>query len=50
MRIAGTLYEQQTSLSPSYGSFCVWPGSGSMVAYIDPSGDVYLKGKLYQQQ
>jgi hypothetical protein len=49
MRIAGGLYEQQSSLSPPFGSFVVQGGCGA-VAYIDMSGNVYLKGRLYEQQ
>ena len=50
--IDGDIYEEQGTLSPSAGSddFVVKDSSGNVVAYIDDSGDLYLKGKLYQKK
>ena len=49
MYIAGSLYEEQNSLTPSGGDdFIVKDNSGTIVAYISESGNLYLKGKLYE--
>jgi hypothetical protein len=49
MYIAGSLYEEQNSLTPSGGDdFIIKDNNGSVVAYIDESGDLYLKGTVYQ--
>jgi len=50
MCIQGTLHEGQSSLSPPSWSFVVKTAAGTIVAYIDTSGNVYLKKKLYQRQ
>jgi len=49
MYIKGTLYEEQVTLTPSASSddFIIKDSSGDVIAYIDESGNVYLKGKLY---
>jgi hypothetical protein len=49
MCIQGTLNQEQSSLSPPSGSFVVKTSGGTVVAYIATSGDMYLKGKLYEQ-
>jgi hypothetical protein len=51
MYIKGGLYDEQEALEPSEESddFIIKNSNGDVVAYIDESGDVYLKGKLYQQ-
>ncbi|NIP51575.1 MAG: hypothetical protein GWN00_22070 [Aliifodinibius sp.] len=50
MSIKGSLYEEQGTLNPSGSSddFVIKNSSGSVVAYIAESGNVYLKGKLYE--
>ncbi len=50
MYISGWLYEQQATLSPSPASddFIIKDSSGNVVAYIDDLGDLYLKGRLYE--
>lgn len=50
MVIAGSLNEEQSSLSPSGSDdFIVKDGDGYVVAYInDDNGNLYLKGKLYE--
>lgn len=50
MRIGETLHEGQSPLDPPWGSFVVKTPGGSDVAYIDMSGHVYLKKRLYQYQ
>ena len=48
MYIAGSLYDEQTgTLTPSAmdDNFVIKDSSGAVVAYIDDSGDLYLKGK-----
>jgi len=49
MYIDGTVYQNQSSPSPSEESddFIIKDSNGEVVAYIDDSGDVYLKGELY---
>jgi len=50
MYIDGLLYENQGTLTPSEESddFIIKDSAGDVVAYIDDSGNIYLKEKLYQ--
>ncbi len=50
MYIDGTVYEDQVTLSPSSenDNFIIKDSSGNTVAYIDDSGNLYLKGGLYE--
>jgi len=47
MYIAGSLYQEQ-EMFPASEDFVIRNSSGSIVAYIDGSGHMYLKGRLYQ--
>lgn len=49
MYIDGEKYEGQEELSPPTNSFIIKNKNGDAVAYIDVSGDLYLKGKLYDE-
>jgi hypothetical protein len=51
MYIKGWLHEQQGTLqNPASDDFIVKDSNGNIVAYVNSSGDLYLKGKLYQSQ
>jgi len=46
--LTGSCYEEQISLSPPAHSFVVKNDAGDVVAYVDPSGDLRLAGKLFE--
>lgn len=50
MFIDGTLSQRQTSLSPSGANdnFVIKNADGTVVSYIDDSGNLYLKGQLFE--
>jgi hypothetical protein len=47
MVIKGSKYEEQTSMTGA-SNFIVKDSNGDAVAYIDISGNLYLKGKIYK--
>lgn len=50
MDIKGWLYEEQATLTPPTNSFIIKNSSNEVVCYIDTSGNLYLKGKLYSPE
>jgi len=46
--IAGTCYQEESSLSPPVRSLVVKNDADEVIAYVDPSGDLHLAGELFE--
>ena len=48
MKISGSCYETQSTLSPPSGSrLIIKDSSGNVIAYLTNTGNLYLKGNVY---
>jgi hypothetical protein len=48
MDIAGQCYEFEDSLTPASSNFVVKADDGTVLAYLDTSGNLYLKGEVFE--
>jgi hypothetical protein len=46
--LAGSCYQEESSLSPPVRSFVVKNDADEVIAYVDPSGDLHLTGELFE--
>lgn len=50
VNIAGDCYEQQSSLTPTNAPYVVKNSNSEVVAYLDNSGNLCLKGRVYKPE
>lgn len=48
MYIAGSCFERQSSLNPANAAYVAKDSNGNVIAYINTSGNLYLKGRVYE--